>query len=144
MSKKVFLIDDDADDRELFCEALQAVASDFICLTAPNGRKALADLRSAQAELPDLIFLDINMPLMNGWQFLSILREQEAYKHIPVIIYSTSSSDQELQKALQAGAFCFFKKPSNYKDLVKSLESVVFHLNDKTLPLLKHNSLFYA
>jgi CheY-like chemotaxis protein len=136
MGKKVFVIDDDADDTEIFCEALAFVAPDFICCTAPNGKKALMELENAHNRLPDLIFLDINMPIMNGWECLSLLKEHESYKAIPVIMYSTSSHPEDFEKANKGGAFCFFSKPNNFKNLTIRLEQVVFHLNTDTLSLL--------
>ena len=88
--KKFLIVDDDSDDRDFFCEALGEVMPDSGCYTAINGRRALKALENKEIDLPDLIFLDINMPVMNGWQLLTKLKETESYGTIPVIIYSTS------------------------------------------------------
>lgn len=130
------MVDDDADDRALFCEALQEAAPQFICHAATNGRTALTKLNNRENDLPDLIFLDVNMPVMNGWQCLAALKNTEDYKHIPVIIYSTSSHPEDIEKAQQAGALCFFTKPANFKDLRRNLELVVVHLTGNTLASL--------
>lgn len=114
MAKKVFLIDDDEDDRELFCEAMEEVAPEIVCFTAANGRKALTQIVNKEIETPDIIFIDINMPIMNGWQCLAMLKEQEFYKGIPVIMYSTSSHSEDVEKAGELGALCFFTKPPNF------------------------------
>jgi CheY-like chemotaxis protein len=144
MSKKVLLIDDDTDDREMFCEAIESIAPDFICCTAPNGKKALIELKNTNSALPDLIFLDVNMPIMNGWQRLSALKEQESFKAIPVIMYSTSSNPEDFQNAYKGpGPIIFFSKPSDFKALTRNLELVVFHLNNNSLPLLVGNPPFY-
>lgn len=145
MNKKVFLIDDDLDDRELFCEAMEEVSPDIICYTAANCRTALTQITNKEIAIPDIIFLDINMPIMNGWQCLSMLKEQELYKNIPVIMYSTSSHLEDVEKAEQLGALCFFTKPRDFKTLKKSLEIVVEHLHSNSLFSVIHNSpLFVA
>ena len=136
MAKKILLVDDDSDDREFFCEALEEIGFDILCYTAPDGRRAIAEMDQKNLETPDLIFLDVNMPIMSGWQGLSILKEREAYKSIPVIMYSTSSSQDDLIKAKQYGALCFFVKPTAFNDLKNSLETIISHLINNTLPTL--------
>lgn len=140
--KRILLIDDDGDDRDLFCEALKAVAPDFTCYTAINGRIALSALETGEFEIPDLIFLDINMPVMNGWQVLSALRAQERYRNIPVVIYSTSTYREDIEMAIKYGALCFFTKPYGLTELKKSLEWVTAYLvNDLPASTLKRASL---
>ena len=136
MSAKILLIDDDADDRELFCEALEDVATDVVCHTVPNGHEAFLQLDRKEAATPDLIFLDINMPVMNGWQCLEVLKDHDSYKHIPVIMYSTSSYPEDIHRAWQLGALCFFSKPADYEQLKASMRVVVFHLINDTLQSL--------
>lgn len=144
MVKKVFLIDDDEDDRELFCEAMEEVAPDIVCYTAANGRKALTQMANKELEIPDIIFLDINMPVMNGWQCLAMLKEQELYKNIPVIMYSTSSHPEHVEKAQQLGALGFFTKPPNFNNLKDSLAIVAEHLHSNSLPSLILNSALFV
>jgi len=140
VAKKFLIVDDDSDDRELFCEALGEVIPDSTCYNAPNGRKAIIALDNREINLPDLIFLDINMPVMNGWQCLSRLKETEAYKAIPVIMYSTSSYPEDVERAQRSGAVCFFSKPSNYQDLKKSLALFANYINTGSLATLVHSS----
>lgn len=142
--KKFLIVDDDTDDRELFCEALGEVLPESICYSAPNGRKAILALESGEISLPDLIFLDINMPVMNGWQCLSLLKENEAFKNIPVIVYSTSSYPEDIEKAQRLGALCFFSKPSNFKDLKQSLRLVAHHISNTSLASLLHSSPLFS
>lgn len=142
-AEKVFLIDDDPDDRDFFCEALEEVAADILCYTAVNGRKALSQIINKEIETPDVIFLDINMPQMNGWQVLSTLKQYEPYESVPVIMYSTSSHPEDIEKARQLGALCLFTKPNDYNDLKKALEIIVTYLRTNSLTsLLLHSSLF--
>lgn len=140
MAKKILLIDDDPDDRDLFCEAIEEIASEIVCSTAPNGQKALAKLNGREIEKPDIIFLDVNMPVMNGWECLMLLQKEEAYKNIPVIMYSTSSHRKDIDNAQQFGALCFFTKPFNFTDLKKNLGIVVAHLNSNSLSSLTLSS----
>jgi CheY-like chemotaxis protein len=94
----------------LFCEALEEAAPEILCNTSTNCRNALAKLHNKETDTPDLIFLDINIPVMSGWQCLCGLKEQDGYKHIPVIMYSTTSHAEDVDKAQQLGALCFFYK----------------------------------
>jgi CheY-like chemotaxis protein len=143
MNSKILLVDDDADDRLLFIEAWQATAPEIFLSTSSNGRKALFAINNKEIETPDLIFLDINMPLMSGWQFLAIIKEHDVYKHIPVIMYSTSSHSEDVERAHQLGALCFFVKPVGFKDLKKCLAIVAEHLRSNTvLALIEYSSFF--
>lgn len=123
MIKSFFLVDDDIDDADLFCEAMKEVDPSAACHLATNGEHALEILE--RIENPDIIFLDINMPRMNGWECLSVLKNTEAYREIPVIMYSTSSHQREIDMANELGALCFFTKPDNYKDLKQMLRFVL-------------------
>lgn len=132
------IVDDDTDDREMFCEALEMAAPGNACYQAANGRKAFTALENGEMPIPDLIFLDINMPVMNGWQLLLKLKQTEAYKSIPVIMYSTSSHQEDMEKAQQLGALCFFIKPFSFMQLKQSLALVAHHAGNGTLASLVH------
>ena len=131
MKKSFFLVDDDTDDAGLFCEALKEVDPSAVCHLASHGEEALEILERVGA--PDIIFLDINMPRMNGWECLAELKTSDAYKDIPVIMYSTSSYQREIDIAKEAGALCFFTKPDSYKDLKKMLRFVTGLVDENTL-----------
>src|SRR4051812_7578026 len=117
MIKKFLLIDDDQDDKELFCEAIAAIDEQIVCYAETSGLKALDKLNNKKIDKPDVIFLDVNMPIMDGWQCLSMLKSSEAHNGIPVIMYSTSSQAEDIQKAQQMGAASFFTKPTDFKRL---------------------------
>jgi CheY-like chemotaxis protein len=126
MTTKTFLlVEDDSDDTELFTEAIGAVDASVLCYSAADGREALAKLNAKSIGAPDLIFLDINMPGMNGWQLLNRLKSDQSYKDIPVIMYSTSSQIKDIKNASASGALCFFTKPNSFLKLKKILEVVV-------------------
>ena len=115
----LMLIDDDEDDREFFLQVMVDILPDLVCDTASNGKIALDKLNTS-AERPDLIFLDLNMPLMNGRQFLAEIRNHKHLTDIPVVILSTSGESQTIRETISLGAKYFITKP----DLLQSWESV--------------------
>jgi CheY-like chemotaxis protein len=131
MVKRFLLIDDDTDDRELFSEALAAVNPIIICDLAADAEEAFSKLDEEQ-DAPDLIFLDINLPVMTGWQFLSNLKKTAAYKDIPVIMYSTSNNQRDKDIAKDLGALCLITKPSAFK-MLKSTLNVIINYLDKQM-----------
>ena len=139
---KILLVDDDADDRESFCSALKEVAPKYQCVAFSGCTKALAILDKMDNDFPELIFIDINMPGMNGWECLSILKKNPLINEIPVIIYSTSSYMEDLKKAKSLGAFCFFSKPDSYKQLQINLGILIQHLNNNSLCSINGSSAF--
>lgn len=108
-----FLIDDDADDQEIFLSVLEGITPSVQCVTASNGQEALKKL-TAEKIKPDLIFLDLNMPLMNGRQFLKACHLLASCKEIPVIILTTSSDAKSREESLQLGARDYITKPDKY------------------------------
>ncbi|MEO6305101.1 MAG: response regulator [Bacteroidia bacterium] len=136
MSKKIILlIDDDADDCKLFSDALVETDPTTIFYNATNGRDAFKVLEKINT--PDVIFLDINMPVMNGWECLDKLKKTEAYLHIPVIMYSTSTDQKEMSIAAERGALHFISKPYNYLELKRTLDMVVSKLHSNELHTLR-------
>lgn len=121
------LVDDDKDDADLFCEALASVDPSIDCEFAGNGETALTMLNATLKEKPDVIFLDLNMPVMNGWACLENLQKNEFLKDIPVVIYSTSTRPEERAKAFALGAFGFITKPYRFT-VLQSILSVLIKL----------------
>jgi len=144
LMKKILLIDDDADDRSFFCEALEEIAPEFGCYAVVNGELALQLLRNNEIGRPDLIFLDVNMPIFDGWQCLSELKSDPDLQQIPVIMYSTSSHPEDIEKALSERALYFFTKPYNFSGLKKSMELVTVHLVNGTLHRLADSSPLFT
>ena len=119
----VLNVDDDLEDREFFCEALREIDASITCLVAGSGMEALS-LLQAQAPLPDYIFLDINMPMMDGKQCLKALKSIPEFEAIPVIMYSTSTDSREIRECYKLGAVDFLIKPPSYEKLVNDLISI--------------------
>ena len=130
MEKKVILLaDDDIDDTEMFCEALADINQNIICKCADNGMMALEILQTLE-EKPELIFLDLNMPVMNGWDCLKQLKTNQQYQDIPVIMISISSHKKDMDTASNLDAICYFVKPNNFNDLKQILHSITSNLGN--------------
>lgn len=130
MYRTILLIDDDADDAELFQEAIREIDGAVDCYVAADAEDALRQLQHFSAKRPDLIFLDINMPGMNGWQCLTQLKSDTRLREIPVIIYSTSSAQRDRDIAAGLKALGFLTKPSDYKELKRMLKSIITKTSD--------------
>ncbi len=121
----VLIVDDDKEDCELFFEAIHDIDPAIKCWTAKDGRHALNMLTKDMVLPPDYIFLDINMPLMNGKDTLIEIKKQTRLKEIPVIMYSTTSDTREIQGYYKLGAHDFLIKPNNFNKLVEALTSII-------------------
>jgi CheY-like chemotaxis protein len=118
----ILYVDDDPDDRYIFEEAVKAIDARLICSTVNDGTEALIYLESNK---PDVVFLDINMPLMNGKTCLERIRANERMSDLPVYILSTSDDPAEKNFCKRIGASDFFMKPDSYRQLKQLLRSVV-------------------
>ena len=116
----VLLIDDDPDDSFLFKEALKRIERSTEYDYCDGGIAALKFLTN-NSNLPDYIFLDLNMPRMNGREVLSELKNDASLKHIPVIIYSTSANEEHQRDVQKLGASLYVTKPYHLADLIKAI-----------------------
>lgn len=114
---RLMIIDDDADDRALFIEAVREIDGDIECSWAKDGMQALEMLRNNALPLPNYIFLDLRMPRINGKKCLIQLKADERLADIPVIIYTTSKELEESQELKELGAIRFVSKPSNPEEI---------------------------
>lgn len=115
-SPVILVADDDAEDQEMLMEYFLGVGLDHQDVTfVSNGRAAMEYLHRHDA-LPKLIILDLKMPIMDGQSTLLHIKGEEKFKRIPVVIYSTSSNDQDKRKCLVNGALEYFIKPSSYDE----------------------------
>lgn len=121
----VFLADDDPDDRELFREAMEIVQPGIICITASDGEDALRQMQAETFALPDLIFIDVNMPRISGRELLLAIKEMKKFGSIPVIMYSTASLPQEKERMLREGAAQYLLKAVSFDDLCNQLRDTL-------------------
>jgi CheY-like chemotaxis protein len=119
--KICMLVDDDLDDHEIFSLALQEAEKDIEIVRAYDGVDALSQLRNTDFQLPDFIFLDLNLPRMNGMQCLEELKLDDMLRNIPVVIYSTSSEIGDLLDAQRLGAAAFIVKSTSIQELIMAL-----------------------
>ena len=116
-SMSFLIVDDDADDRMLFIEAVKEIDKTIECKIARNGEQALKLLSDIGYPLPDFIFLDIRMPRIDGKKCLVEIKKDERLKNIPVIIYTTSKGVEESKESRDMGAFHFISKPRNADEI---------------------------
>lgn len=123
--KKCFFIDDDEDDRDFFCTAVQTIDPSIECIFAKDGEQALKQLLNDITLVPDFIFIDMNMPMMDGKQCLTEIRKIERLDHVPSYIYSTSGSAKIINDVLTLGAKGFLIKPSSMGALEQMLRALL-------------------
>ncbi|MFQ5748312.1 MAG: response regulator [Planctomycetota bacterium] len=120
--KKILVVEDNEDNREVFVYRLQRLGV-FEVLVASNGKEALEI--AAQAK-PDLIFMDLQMPVMDGWAATRALRQTEWGKVLPVIAVTAHSNKEEREKALEAGCNDFIPKPiMDYSIIQRRIEELL-------------------
>jgi len=122
--KNVLLIDDDVDDAEIFMEAINIIKKEIVFRSEDNPVMALKNLEISD-KLPDLIFLDYNMPLINGKEFLQRMKSKEKLKNIPVILISSPSEEFVSDLLQQKEIMRYICKPNSYSELISILKTVL-------------------
>lgn len=123
--RNILLIDDDEDDQLIFQTVLSSITNTIQCVVVNDGELAIERMQ-AKTLNPDLIFLDLNLPKMDGQQFLAAMKGKDRLKEIPVIVLTTHSNPDSLRTAKTLGATDFFVKPSRYSDLKKILQDILY------------------
>ncbi len=119
--KILFIVDDDEDDQLFLHEAVNDLNIPIDFFFANNGEAALKQLREKAIPVPHFIFLDLNMPKLNGKECLIELKKLPLYSQVPVIIYSTSSHQKDIHEIMQLGADYFLTKPTRISELCDKL-----------------------
>jgi len=114
----IFVVDDDKEDQLILTEYFKDVGIGDRVMFFDNGEVTINFLEENKADLslPALIVLDLNMPVLNGTQTLLYLKRDARYRHIPVIIFSTSENEDERRKCLAFGAVDYLVKPMSYDE----------------------------
>ncbi|WP_106792071.1 response regulator [Aquimarina sp. Aq78] len=124
MSLTFLLIDDDEIERLKFARVLDKNNYPHKIVEAKNGEEAL-DILAQKEQQPDIIFLDLNMPKMNGLEFLKELKSNATLQYIPVIILSTSNNHQDLKEAYKIGAAGYIVKPLKYEEYTHKIKCLI-------------------
>jgi len=120
----ILLIDDDLDDIDFFIEAMAEIDPNIKCVSALNAIDGLK-LLDASIVKPDFIFLDLNMPKMDGKQCLRLIKNSLVLRHIPEVHYSTSRREDDIEEAKVMGAHSFIIKPNKFALLKDEIRSVL-------------------
>jgi CheY-like chemotaxis protein len=119
--KVVMFIDDDEEDINFYCEACGVVDNSIIRLTCKNGKEAVQMLNGPDALIPDFIFLDVYMPVMDGKKCFVELRKLAKLKHVPIIMCSASEFAEDKEDCERLGADFYLTKPTSVIDMINSL-----------------------
>jgi len=122
--QRILVVDDDKDDQSFLLEAIKELFPSFICELANNGKEALEHINNNPPP-PDYIFLDLNMPLVNGYEFLKAFKKDHSGSHSKVIVYSTSSHPQDRAITKDLGATEYITKLTDFGKLKQMLREVL-------------------
>jgi DNA-binding response OmpR family regulator len=133
MSKKIriVLIEDDTDDVELLQEALEKNSVSFEMTVLKDGSMAASYLEKVSA-LPHIIIMDFNLPRVHGREVISLIRANEKFANVPILILSTSSSREDIAFAYSAGADKYLVKPSTIEAIKETVCTILELANNKT------------
>ncbi len=125
-SLNILLVEDDMIELMKFNRVVGGLDVKHNIIEANNGEEALNKLED-KANLPDVIFLDLNMPKVNGIEFLKILKNDDVLKYIPAVILTTSSNERDLVECYKIGIAGYIMKPLKYEDYVTKIESLLLY-----------------
>jgi CheY-like chemotaxis protein len=122
----LLLADDDEDDCDFFRDALDELSLPVSLVIVNDGVQLMNFLEENVSDnLPDILFLDLNMPRKNGSECLTEIKEKEAYKKLPVIIFSTSLDSKIVDSMYDKGATYYIRKPGDFSKLKKVIENAI-------------------
>lgn len=115
MSKVVLLVEDDEDNRDLVAFVIARSRMDVELVLAENGQEALD---KSFAKAPDLILMDMQMPVMDGWQAVPILKADDRTKNVPIIAFTAQAKPEDKQRAREMGCIDYYTKPMDPEELL--------------------------
>jgi CheY-like chemotaxis protein len=130
-TRHILLADDDKDDSILFQDILDELPLSTRLTTVFNGEQLMQFLNETKEQLPDVLFLDLNMPRKNGFDCLSEIKRSEKLKSLSVVIFSTSYEPEIVSLLYKNGAQYYIRKPNSYTQLKKLIQEALI-LTDKT------------
>jgi DNA-binding response OmpR family regulator len=132
--KPILLVEDDRVDAMTVKRALGQIDNNSVVYTVGNGEEALEFLRNARNERPAIILLDLNMPRMNGIEFLRIAKADADLKRIPVIVLTTSKQESEKVESFNLGAAGYIIKPLSYEEFLEMVKAIDRYWSISELP----------
>jgi CheY-like chemotaxis protein len=123
-SKPIMLIEDDSADVLIIKKALDELQIRNELVQKENGEEGMEYLKNSSNALPCIIFLDLNMPKMNGIEFLKIIKNENSLKQIPVVALTTSQNIEDISACFKNGIAGYIVKPVDYKKFVKAIRIV--------------------
>lgn len=129
---KILLVEDNIIEILKLKRAIENLGMNHEVLEAENGEIALDSIKQEEIN-PDIILLDLNMPKMNGLEFLAKVRNDESMRHLPIIILSTSNNNRDLMEAYKLGVSGYILKPLKYDDYVKKIEYTLQYWSNNEL-----------
>ena len=122
---RILLADDDEDDRQFFREAFEEIKMETFIKTVNDGVELMEHLNKLGNQVPHILFLDLNMPRKSGIDCLLEIKQLPRFQDMAIAIYSTSSSEKDIEDTFIQGANVYIKKPSDFNSLKKTLEDVL-------------------
>ena len=134
-TEKIILIaDDDLDDQELLHEVIVKIEKDAQIHTTSSAKETIEYLRNCNVEmLPSLIIIDYNMPDLTGAQLTEIISQNDLYKDIPILVWSTSNSSVYQAECLQKGARRYFHKPFDFLEVEEMARQMLNYCNKEAI-----------
>lgn len=129
---KILLVEDNIIEILKLKRAIENLGMNHEVLEAENGEIALDSIKQEEIN-PDIVLLDLNMPKMNGLEFLAKVRNDESMRHLPIIILSTSNNNRDLMEAYKLGVSGYILKPLKYDDYVKKIEYTLQYWSNNEL-----------
>ena len=133
-NKPILLVEDDHVDVMTIQRALKEIEVGNALVTVENGEMALSYLRDPSSARPCIIFLDLNMPIMNGFEFLRAAKSDPMLKAIPVIVLTTSEEQQDKVSSFNLGVAGYMAKPVDYRRFVEMMRSIDLYWTASEMP----------
>lgn len=122
---QILLCDDDEDDRMFFSDAMKELKMQNVLTVFETGLELMDYLHHPDTLLPHILFLDINMPCKTGLECLKEIREHAKFKDLVIAIYSTSSTEEDIETTFTNGANIYIKKPNEFEKLKKTIHHIL-------------------
>jgi len=130
---KIILAEDDKDDQDIFMEAVNATNVPSDVTTVENGQELIDILKDRTEPKPDIVFIDINMPVKGGKEALAEIKSDQELKDIPAVMLSTSNHQKDIEDTFNSGANLYIQKPNSFASLILILKKVFMLHWTKTL-----------